>query len=200
MIASEVALFLYDSNRRFSVQQYLGQHSLSNLEWAILNYRWSNELKDSAERVKNDILFLFTTLKERLPDLLGEQASDFYEDLNEDQKKQLVENIIGQGLDISELGKMKANGKYLRYIDIDTLVDIFRREPGYFFDGNFWKETYNAITGLSANLIEQAQLRTRSTYLNCLEDIARFLKYAEPETIITQRARASLEILQQRMV
>ncbi len=153
MIASEVALFLYDSNRRFSVQQYLGQHSLSNLEWAILNYRWSNELKDSAERVKNDILFLFTTLKERLPDLLGEQASDFYEDLNEDQKKQLVENIIGQGLDISELGKMKANGKYLRYIDIDTLVDIFRREPGYFFDGNFWKETYNAITGLSANLM-----------------------------------------------
>src|SRR5260370_14756872 len=150
MIASEVALYLYDSNRRLSGQQYLGQHSLSNLEWAILNSRWSNELKDSAEQVKNDILFLFTTLKERLPDLLGEQASDFYDDLNEDQKKQLVENIIGQGLDISELGKMKANGKYLRYLDIDTVVEIFRREPWYFFDGNFWKETYNSITSLSS--------------------------------------------------
>jgi hypothetical protein len=199
MIAAEVALYIYTQNGRLTTQQYFGQHGLSSIEWTILNNRWANELEDSAERVQADVQAFFSAMKDRLPDLLGEKAGDFFDDLDDSHKKTVVENMLAQGIDIAQLGKMKASGRYVRFLDARTIVDIFRQAPEYFFDGKFWEDTYNSIIDLPPNVIEQAQQRLRTIYLDCLEDIARFIGYNDPDLILTQRARASLGFLQQRI-
>lgn len=200
MIAGEVALYLYDLNRRLSGQQYYGIHALSNLEWMILRSRWSDALEDSAERVKNDIHALFDSIRALLPDMIGELASDYFDELDGDQKKKLVDNMLSHNEDISKIGEMKASGKYLYYIDEETVVSIFNKSPGLFFDGKFWDTPYTDIPELLDSIIEEVQRRTWATYLNCLEDVASFLRYRSPEGIVIKRARTSLEFLRQRMV
>ncbi|SMB95938.1 Histidine kinase-, DNA gyrase B-, and HSP90-like ATPase [Thermanaeromonas toyohensis ToBE] len=201
MIAAEVALFLYDYNRRLCAQQqYQGLHTLSNLQWEILDMRWSDALEDSAERLREDILAFFDALRQRLPHLLGERAKDIFNDLSDDQKKHLVNNLLGRNIDISNLGDMKQSGEYLYYIDEQTVVDIFHKYPEEFFDGKFWQVTYAGISGLPDVAVEQARKSIVATYLNCLEDVSSFLRYRAPEAIITQRARMSLEFLQQKVV
>lgn len=199
MIAAEVALYIYDLNRSLSGQQYLGQHTLSNIEWDILSKRWTNELEDSVERVQTEIQVLFNNLRDALPNILNEGAGDYFDYLEDDQKKRLLANMLDQGIDIADFEKMKNSGQYLRYVDPQTVVSIFRKVPGNFFDNVFWKEAYNTFTGLPDIFIQEAQQRLQAIYSDCLEDIARFLNYNDPDQIVVQRARASLEYLLQRI-
>jgi len=199
-IAAEIALYVFTLNSRLNSPQYVGHHSLSTIAWSILKDRWASTLEDSSERVRNDVQGFFSTLRDRLPDLLGDGASDFFDDLDEDHKKSVVDNMLGQGIDISLLGKMKTSGQYIRFMEPRTLVEIFRRTPECFFDKRFWDDTYSSVIDLPQNVIERAQQRVRSIYLDCLVDVARFLEYKDPDPLILQRARASLSFLQQRIV
>ncbi|MFZ5768777.1 MAG: ATP-binding protein [Bacillota bacterium] len=197
VIAAEVALYLYDFNRRLCTHQYQGLHALSTLQWQVVASRWADVLEDSPERLREDIQTFFDSVRERLPSLLGDKASDMFDDLSDEQKEQLVANMLGQRLDISELGEMKRTGKFLYYIDEQAVVDIIRRSPEAFFDGKFWKTAYTEIHDLPETVLQQTRKRIVATYLNCLEDVAGFLRYRSPEATITQRARMSLEYLRQ---
>jgi ribosomal protein L40E len=200
LVASEVALYLYENNRRFFAQQYQRQHTLSAIAWAVLSSRWSGTLEDNAEIVRESIKAFFKLLRDRLPALLGTAAPDYFTDLNEGQLKQLVDKMLDQGEDITKIEEMRLTGGYLRFIDEDVIVEIVSRAPAYFFDGGFWDLPYEQLPPLLSGVKQQVQQRTRSTYLNCLEDIAGFLKNRDPETILVQRARASLDFLQQKVV
>jgi hypothetical protein len=200
VIASEVALYIHTLNSRLTSKEYFGHHELSGIAWSIVQERWSTQLEDTPERVRTDITAFFSSLRERLPELIGEGVSDFFDDLDDEEKKGVIEKMLRQGIDISELGKMKTSGKYTRYLEASSLVNIFRRAPEFFFDRRFWEDTYSRMDDIPQNIMENAQVRIRTIYLDCLADIARFLEYLDPDPIIVQRARASLGFLQQRIV
>lgn len=200
MIAAEVGLFIYDMNRRLSGKQYQGQHTLSNIEWQILNSRWSEKLEDSPEKIREDTIMFVAQLKEKLPDLLEEMAVDIFNELTEEQKKSLIDNMLNHGVDISQIGEMKGNGTFLLYIDEGALVDIFRKYPNQFFDSGIWDVSYSDSNELTDNIMLQAQGRIKNLYLSCLNDITNFIRYRTPEQAIAQKTRLSLEFLQQKVI
>ena len=112
LIASEVALVLYDANRRLSGPQHQGLHTLSTLAWQILQVRWRSTLEDSADRVREDVEAFFTSVREHLPLILEGHVEDIYDDLDESQQKRMVDNLLGRGVDIMRLGGMRSSGQY----------------------------------------------------------------------------------------
>jgi RNA polymerase subunit RPABC4/transcription elongation factor Spt4 len=198
LVAGEVAQFLYDANRRL-VERHPAQHSQSNLSWQVLERRWGEQLEDSPERVSEDIRGLFASIREKLPLLAGGQAEDLFDELSNHQKQALVENMLGHGQDVSKLGEAKNSGEFLRMVDEEAIVDTLRRHPDLFFDGRIWDVGYSNIPGLDQPIVDEIQARVRAIYLNCLEDCSAFLRYRTPETIITFRARASVDFLGQKL-
>lgn len=199
MIAAEVALVIYDFNRRLSGQQHEGIHTLSTLSWQVLQKYWRSALEDSAEKLRADILSFFVGLRERLPEILEKRAEDVYDDLDEAQQKQMVDNMLTAGVNLMKLPEMKKSGEYLRFIDENAITAVFRNNSSTFFDGRFWDEAWTAISNLPGLIVEDVQNRTRSVYLNCLEDLVGSLRNRNPDMIVMQRARASLSLLQQKI-
>jgi hypothetical protein len=199
MIASEVALVVYDANRRLSGQQHEGLHTLSTLCWQILQTRWRSTLEDSADRLRADIANFFTSLRERLPVILDGRAEDIYDDLDESQQKNMVENMLGRGMDLLKLAEMKKSGQYLHFIDENSIAALFRGNASAFFDGRFWNDAWVGLGDLPGIVVEDVHKRTKSLYLNCLEDIVGYLRHRQPDAIVMQRARASLLLLQQKL-
>jgi hypothetical protein len=199
VVANEVAQFLYDANRRL-VERFSATHTLANLTWQILERYWSDDLADSPEQVSADVTSLFSAIRERLPLLAGDRSEELFTELTEQQKRRLVENMLGQGDDISKLGAMKTSGDFLRLVDEDAIVSVFRAHPEMFFDGGVWDVAYASIEDLEPAIIEEVQGRFRAIYLNCLEDCAAFLHYRSPELLVTFRARASVDFLSQKLV
>ena len=197
MIAAEVAQFLYETNRRLLSLRNSASHSISSLAWLILQRRWAETLEDSADDIKEDIRHLFDAIRGRLPALTRDNAEDLFDDLSEDQKKNMVSRMLGRNLDISHLGQMKLTGEYLPYVDEATVVDIFRKLPAVFFDGGIWTIAYTGITDLPEPVLREAQSKIVAKHMNCLEDCAGFLSYDAPENLISQRARASVDFLLQ---
>jgi hypothetical protein len=68
-----------------------------------------------------------------------------------------------------------------------------------FFDGGVWTLAYSGITDLPEAVLREAQERIVAKHMNCLEDCAGFLGYDTPENLISQRARASVNFLLQRL-
>jgi hypothetical protein len=201
MIASEVALVVYDANRRLSGKQHEGLHTLSTLCWQILQSRWQATMEDSADRLRADITDFFTALRERLPNILDGRAEDIYDDLNESQQKKMVDNILGGGMDLLKLPEMKKSGQYLHFIDESLIAALFKDNASAFFDGRFWKDAWGGLglSNLPSNVVEDVHHRTKSLYLNCLEDLIGYLRHRQPDAIVMQRARASLLLLQQKL-
>jgi hypothetical protein len=198
VVATEVATYLYDVNRRL-VEKFPATHTVSNLAWQVLEDSWGERLEDSPEKVQDDIRGLFALIHDKLPTLVGAQGEDLYAELDEQQTRALVDNMLGQGIDIAALNTLKTSGEFLRLVDEETVVDMFRRHPETFFDGGIWDIGYANIEGLEPGIVEEVQARFRASYLNCLEDCASFLRYRAPEPIITFRARASVDFLTQKL-
>ncbi len=200
LISAEVALYIYDMNRRLSGNKYQGQHTLSNIEWKILNQRWAERLEDSPERIREEINRFLIQIKERLPELLKDMAVDIFNELSGDQKKTMVDNMLNQNVDISQLGEMKENGAFLLYINEDSITDIFKKYTSVFFDGRMWDISFSESAELTGDILQQAQIRIRDLYLNSLNDIVNYAKYRSSESSIAQKARLSLDFLQQKVI
>lgn len=200
IIASEIAAYIYDLNRRLSGQQHQGFHTLSFLQWLIIQKYWGEKLEDSPNKVKEDVNRFFVQLREFLSRENSEHANDIYNLLSEPQLESLILNLLKSGHDISKLNDIKQSGSFLNYVDDETIIEIFRKKPELFLDGKFLADSYATLTDLPNTVIAQAQQLVRDTIINCLEDISRFEKYNNPETTITKRARESLEILLQKVV
>jgi hypothetical protein len=199
-IASEVALVLFDANRRLSGSQHLGLHTLSTLAWAILQNRWQGILEDNSEKVKGDVVAFFDNVREKLVEVLGEKAGDIYDELDDRQIKAVVNNLQARGLDVRKIQEMRASGQYFLYIDEATIIELFKNYTASFFDGKLWNVSYEQITDLPDSVVEDIRKNTSSVYLNCLEDVVGYLSRKQPDPIILQRARASLQFLQQKFI
>ncbi len=203
MIASEVSVYIYDSNRKLSGQQYQGMHTLSNIEWEIINGRWAQSLDDGPDKVRSDIQSFFNGLRLSLPMLVGRGeggAGEFYDYMTVEQQTGMVGRMVDQQVNISTLGEMKTSGNYLRYVGEDVIVDIFRKSPDLFFDGQFWAIPFKEIGGFPEASASYVRNRIFDGHLNCLEDAVHYLRYERPDLAVTRRARMSLDYLQAKVV
>jgi len=199
LVAAELAQYLYDFNRQLLRQPYLGFHSVANLAWLIISKYWEDVLEDSADRVKTDIEKFFDALKGQLARLAGEVAEDLYNDLSEDEQRALTNNMLAEGRDLTKLAEWKHTGDFLTYVDPLTVVKIYRSRPAMFFDGAVWNYPFSNLPNLSESVVKHVQEEIKAQYSNCLEDCAASLKYRNPDPLVTQRARVSLNFLTQRL-
>jgi len=200
VIASEIAMYVYDTSRNLTSGTYERQHNISNIKWEIIRKRWEDVLEDDADKIKNEISDFFNQFREKLPDIFGEEAYDMYDDLKEDEINEMVQNMLSNGEDISNLEKKKKTGQYLLFVNDEVLLKIFKQMPEKFFDGNFWDEAYSRVDGLPGAAHAKVKKYLFSMYLNCFEDITNFSSYKKPDVNITKRARTSINYLLRRMV
>lgn len=200
MIASEVALYIYDSNRRLSGIQYQGLHTLSTLTWQILSGRWKSQLEDGIDLVKNDIKSLLQGIRERLPFLLKDISIDIFNDMTDRHKTVMIKNLIANSVDLTKLSEMKESGQFLYYISDDYLSDIFKNKAFYFFDGKIWNEPWDSLSQISGMDLIEVQDRIKAIYSNCLDDLINFLGSDKAEPHLAARARLSLKILSNKLV
>ncbi|MFC1844047.1 ATP-binding protein [Thermodesulfobacteriota bacterium] len=199
LIAGEVAYYIHVSNGRLVSTAYQAAHSLSNLEWSILKKYWADALSDNAESVREDVISLFQEITQRLSVIFQNEASDIFDDFSEMDKKMLVDNLLEHGEDISKIGDFKTSGRYLSYINPQTVILIFNKHTAGFFDGSIWGKSYSTIPDIPEPIMDEVRDQTKRIYLNCLEDCVSFLQTQKPDLILIKRTRSSLDFLQQKL-
>ena len=199
-IAMDLGQFLYDSHRSLIKPSLAGMHTLPRLATAVLSL-YSDNLEDSVERVRADIYAFLDTLKGRLTSFIDPEDSEtIYGNLTEPEQRAMVANIIGAGLDVSQLSLWRTSGEFLLFVAPDTLAKSFARFPHLFFDGQVWNAAYTGIVGLDDSVVAEVQAELVAKYLNCLEDCASYLKYQMPEGLMSLRSRASIDFLTTKLV
>jgi hypothetical protein len=162
----------------------------------VLRRAWSDLVAETPEGVREEIKQLFRLIAERLVGV--PEAEDFYADLDEKQQRSLAEGMISSGVDLSELGRMKQSGEYLRYCDATALVAFFRKLPQSWFSERVWRDPWPSDDlGVMVAAGLQEELHTK--YLRCLEDCASYLRYQRPEPLLVIRARAAADFLDSKL-
>jgi ribosomal protein L40E len=196
-VAQEVALYIFDSNRRLS--QFTGIHTLTNITWQVVQAKWADVLNDSPQNIKQDIIAFLENFRQELPTLLNKESEDIFDSLLTSDQKLLAENMLGQGKDLNKLTEMKKNGEFLKFVDYGLIPDLFKKYTECFFDDKYWSISFLDKSGLAADVVEQIRKRTHLMYLNCIEDAVAFIDWQSPEPSICARARAALTFLKQKL-
>jgi hypothetical protein len=199
LVAEEIAQYLYIMNGAL-VERHQGEHTIGNLTWRVLEKGWADVLEDSPDRVKDDSRRLFDAIRSALINGNGSALADLFGELTEQQTSVVVSNMMGRGLDVGKIDELRSTGRYVAFVDEETVVDLFRKAPQFFLDEKVWRDRYTAVEGLPEAVTRDYRARIRAIYLNCLEDTAAYLRYEAPEPVITQRARGSVQYLQSRLV
>jgi len=195
IIASEVASYIHVANGRLSGSAHRASHTLSNIQWSILDKYWSDALSDNAERVREDVQAFFTETRQRIAIILADKAEDVFDEITEEDKKQLIENMIDNDEDISAMSEHKKSGRYLNFIGSSTVVNLFKKYTYDFFDGAVWSQHYSTIPDISEEVMESVREQTRRIYINCLEDCHAYLGMQKPDPVLVRRTRSSLQYL-----
>ncbi|HLH31189.1 MAG TPA: zinc ribbon domain-containing protein, partial [Terriglobia bacterium] len=193
-VAEEAADFVLQLNSRL-IAQYPAQHSLANLLSTILDQNFGTTIEDSPDKVIAGAKLLFDGIRFQLSRCPPEETADLFESLSEEQAKALAAAMISQHYSLEELSAATRNSDFLKFVDDNAVVDIFRRRPRLFFDGRVFTPSYE-IADMLPHLKAAAQAQMQATYLNCLEDLAQYLRIGQANALQTQRARASLDLLQ----
>ena len=156
-------------------------------------------MEDSAETLRVDVKKLFADINDRLPRLLADASEDIFNDLEDERKRRLVENLQSSGVDLSRLAQMRKTGEFLLFVDADTAIQLFRANVDRFFNGGVWDEKLSAIEGVSADVLNEATQRKSALYLNWLDDVRQFLDIPMPSHEQVQRTRISLGLLTRKM-
>jgi len=199
LIAAEVALYIYDSNRRLVGSRFAAQFTLSNLQWTVLNTCWSERLTHAADKIKLEGRAMLRTITNRLPTVFGENAKFIFDSLDEIEKKNLITNLINDRMDVAKLGEMVSDGSALVHMSADALLATFLTHTDAFFNGAVWTDTVANDTFVSASIRETISKKLRSHYGNLLEDLIVFIATSEPSAKQTARARISMDLLAERL-
>jgi hypothetical protein len=197
LVAQEVATYTHVANGRLT--QHSGVHTLTNIMWQIIQARWSNSLNYSPDKIRQEIQSYLHDLRIELPDLLRGNAEDIFENLSPKAQRALAENLLGQGKELTKLSGMKSSGEFLKFLDYGTILELFQGYTANFLDKKFWIDAFDTLpASFSPDVVEQIQQRTRTIYLNSLQDIVTFLDWQAPDSALSSRALSALVFLQQR--
>jgi hypothetical protein len=196
LIASETAYFLHVHHGGLSQGTYSSAHSLNNISWEILNKYWSDSLSDNPEKIRKDITNFFGEICTRLSTIFVKEASDLYGELTDEQQKNMIRNMIDDGVDFStEIAQLRDSGKYMNYLNYSAIIMFFKLHTSNFFDGAVWNIPFKSISDISEKAMEDFRKEKKKTYLNCLEDCETFMITKKPEPVLVRRTRASLQYL-----
>ena len=196
IVAGEIAEHVYMLNK--SVSAANGKHSQSFLTWQIIEKYWAERLEDSGEELITSITALFSSIRERLE---LSSAIDFeaaFDMLSNDQTKEMVNEIINDGEDISKLNNLKVSGHFLKYVPISFIVRLFEIKPEYFFDGAVWNEPYLTVDA-DDEIKLFMQERTKALYQGCLDDLLYYITYKNQSEFVLQKTRLAVELLRQKV-
>lgn len=122
----------------------------------------------------------------------------YFDLLNSDQQKELVNEMINAGEDISKVSEFKTDGRYLKYVPASFLVRLFELKPEFFFDGKVWDEPY-AVGDMGDEITAFMQERVKALYKGCLDDILFYVRYKSPGEMIIQKTMLAVEMLKQKV-
>lgn len=194
LIASEAALYLYQERMNLASH---AEHNLSNLTWAVLETNWKGEVEINFEIIYLEVEEVLKEIQTRIMDNLGADASLYFDELNNNQKKQLTDTLIQHGIDLSSITSLRENGKYLLHVPYSFFLTLFDEEPDMFFGGKVWSQSL-AIGGedlLGQENVAQARIKIINQYENYLQDIINFNENKYTDLLTIQRVRLSSEFL-----
>lgn len=199
LIASEIAMYLYDERRNLSSYT---EHNLSNLTWGVLQNNWRDSVEVSNDTVGSDARDLLCDLQSRIKELLGSEGSLYFDELSIEQKKYLTNALIQNGVDLSKIAELKATGEYILYAPFSFLVTLFHETPDAFFGGGIWAVSL-ASGGeelLGTENVAQAREKIISQYENYLQDVVIFDENRYNDLLTLQRVKLSIEFLRKGLV
>lgn len=199
LIASEIAMYLYDERRNLAS---FYEHSLSNLTWEVLVANWHDTVELNMDSVLREATDLMVELRGRLSDILGTEAALYFDDFSIEQKKQLTNTLIQNGVDLSKIGELKTTGEYLTYAPFSFLLTLFQELPDVFFGGGIWKVSL-ASGGeelLGPENVAQAREKIISQYNNYLQDVINYVENKYTDILTLQRVILSVEFLRKGLV
>lgn len=199
MIAAEIAMFIYDTNRTLSGNK---AHNLSSLTWKTIEKGWLEAIEENPEKILGEIHTFVEHTKARLSEILGADAESLFEEMTAEQQREMAGNIINVGIDVARLGDMRQSGQYLCYVPASFIMSLLERIPQSFFNGGVWDITYSKAPPviLSEEVTKYAQQRIQKSYTNCLDDLIMFATHKPTDLLSLQRVRLSLEFLQKKWV
>ena len=77
-------------------------------------------------------------LRNHLKDLLNTNGALYFDELSDEEKKQLTASLIQHGIDLSSIGSLKENGEFLLYAPYSFLLTLYHETPDSFFGGGIW--------------------------------------------------------------
>ena len=192
-------MYLYQE--RMNLSNYV-EHNLSNLTWKVLQANWKDSIEISCDSISQDVKDLLSEILLRLQENLCGEAADYFDELSINQKKQLTDSLIQNGIDLSDIGELKANGEYLRYTPFSFIYTLFQEEPDMFFGGKVWK-TSLACGGeelLGYDIVAEAREKIIRQYANYLQDLIIFNENKYSDILTLQRVKLSVEFLRKDLV
>lgn len=198
-VASEIAMYLYDEKRNLSS---FAEHNLGNLTWNVLQTNWREAVELSEDSVLKEANSLLDELRSHLKDLLNTNASLYFDELSDDEKKELTHVLIQKGIDLSTIGQLKDSGDFLLYVPFSFLLTLYHELPDTFFGGGIWNVSL-ASGGedlLGSDNIARAREKIIRQYENSLQDVISFSENRYTDATTLQRVKLSIEFLRKEMV
>lgn len=196
LVASEAAEHIFILNK--SINNTSGKHTIPFLSWQIIERYWADTLEDSIEELTTMITALFEIIKEKLVISCGNTLENYFDVLDNEQTKSMVNEMINDGLDISTLSELRSNGHYIRYVPIDFIIKLFRIRPELFFDGSVWTEPF--IDMVAADEVKSfMQERTKTLYSGCLDDLHYYMTYKNQSDFVVQKTKLAVQLLKQKV-
>lgn len=199
LIASEIAMYLYDEKRNLASY---AEHNLSNLTWNVLQTNWKEAVELNRDSVLKDANDFLDELRNHLKDLLNTNGALYFDELSDEEKKQLTASLIQHGIDLSSIGSLKENGEFLLYAPYSFLLTLYHETPDSFFGGGIWSVSL-ASGGeelLGSDNVARAREKIIRQYENSLQDVITFAENQYSDATTLQRVKLSIEFLRKEMV
>lgn len=199
LVASEIAMYLYQE--KMNLTSY-AEHNLSNLTWNVLQTNWKDSIEISYDSIFRDAEDVLQEMIVRLKENLGKDAAIYFDDLSIEQKKQMTNNLLQQGVDLSTIGNLKDSGEYLSYVPYSFLLTLYREDPDLFFGGKVWSASL-ASGGedlLGVEIVAQAREKIISQYNNYLQDLVIFNENKYSDMLTLQRVKLSIEFVRKGLI
>lgn len=196
MVAQEIAEFIILSNRSITTKD--GTHTKSYVAWQIIEKYWSERLEGASNDLATAVRAIFETIKEKLMLANTVELAKYFDLLSAEQQKELVNDMINAGEDISKVSEYKANGRYLKYAPAPFLIQLFDIKPEFFFDGKVWDEAY-AVGDMGDEINAFMQERVKALYKGCLDDVLFYIRYKSTSDVLIQRTMLAVEVLRQKV-
>ena len=196
MVAEEIAEFIFRINRSVTTKD--GTHTIPYIAWQIIEKYWADRMEGSTSDLSSSVEDVVKIIKEKLILSAKAELGNYFDLLSSEQQKELVNEIINAGEDISKLSEYRMDGTYLKYAPASFLVHLFEVKPEIFFDGAVWDEKYSE-SGIGEDVTVFMQERTKALYKGCLEDVLFYIKYKSPSEMVVQKTMLAVELLKQKV-